>query len=150
MADANENDNGGTSSGLGGWGEPSANGIDFAGPGLSLGGRGVGLAAAGGSGYGLGSGFGSNGLQAGASGLAPGLGDQGGTAAALAGLAVDKSGRSVDALNLAEQNTRATVQLLSQVPIIGPILARGYAAISAGGTLARSGAAARSDLAGIP
>ncbi len=96
------------------------------GAGLSFNGRGLGLSVATGSGYNLAGPSLGIGVRAEGADLAPGLGDRSSVSASLAGLSVDRAGQSVEALNRSDQQTRATVQLLSQIPIIGPMIARAY------------------------
>lgn len=106
-------------------------GAEFAGPGLSLGARGVGLAATVGTGYSLGGGLGTGGVQARGSDLAAGLGDRGAVSVSIASMAVDRSGDAVSRSNIADQQTRNTVALLQQIPVIGPAIGRMYAAYNA-------------------
>lgn len=125
-------DFGGTSS------EVADSSIGFTGPGLSLGSRSNGFAASAGSGLNLGGAVAPNGFNAAGTDLAPGLGDRGSVAAALAGLSVEASGRAVDGANRAAEQTRSTVALLSQIPVIGPMIARAYATGTAAASLSGS------------
>ena len=133
MADANENDNGDGSSGLGGWGGVADGNISgasngrggYSGQGLSIGGGGYGLSASFGSGLSL-SGPAPSGLSIGADTRAGFAGDLG-ASLAVAGLeskdAVAQSGAKVEAAIKADQQTRAIVNGIKQLPVIGPLFA---------------------------